>query len=58
MESLEEDRYAVSSLNLHRVVNCFIAEGNPDEEKIGAFGVGRFICSSVILPNLTICRLL
>lgn len=33
-----------------------IAEGNPDEEKIGAFGVGTNVCILLICPlRLTLC---
>jgi hypothetical protein len=42
LDSAQEDRYVRVCSYLRRFLNGVLAEGNPDEEKIGAFGVGRF----------------
>jgi hypothetical protein len=37
--------------------HAFLAEGNPDEEKIGAFGVGRskhYLCSIIFLCTASV----
>lgn len=41
LEPSQEDRWESSAYQLRLVLTCAAAEGNPDEEKIGAFGVGQ-----------------
>lgn len=41
-------------MNIGACYSCWTAEGNPDEEKIGAFGVGMLPTSRLMLLPKTI----